>query len=955
MSFQRHPFYKDLNGKYYTSGTFYDYVTKPLNVSYIRGYELDDISDINFSKDEIIFTVNDPETSDMYSYKTYITKKDSNNHIWKDTALVPFSDDYWKELDIKHMDYLQDCNRGVILTNDNKVYVLGYQTPDYGQLGTYNYSDDYLNPTLNQYWDGSDTVKEVVMLPYGYYILTEEGNLWVGGFASNFVNYTEYYFEDSNETGSTGVQYGTLRKINMTNKFGGNQLIKIWGGGLGIYNINSYNYMFAIDTNNNLYYWGYRGPYGNVLTNSTNIPKVIDKATELPTDMGDIVDMVCLQYSTHILDSNGKVWAWSPNGNYANLGTLGLGFDVKTTNGVWTKLMDLDLYNIVSIHGYKNDGSRVNYQNNQTLYALTDTGNVYGWGFNEYYQLGLNHNDKVWTPTKLNLSNISEIKTYRYNTLFKDTNGDYWFTGKDGHDYTPKLLFASKPIELNDYIVEFPENVDIIKFRFNEDGLCAFLDTDGYIWVWSGYENTLSGLKTDEFSKPNLTPQKIEVFEGGIPVIFKDMECCNNAVHGISIDNDLWSCGENAYYNLGDNSNGDKYLMAKNEWLYIRNIKVDEIQYGGDIYGDNYYVNQNTYSINQSVSIRYGWILKTTDGKLMGWGNWYSSYPYENMYFIGCSSSYTINPIDIGFPEGTIITKYSVGYKHSIALDSNGNVWDWGSDTTPGISGGSYTPVQKTGYAFDNNTFVDVKAGYGYSLLLTDDGRVYVYGKNDHFYIEGFSEDSINETTLKMHFPSGFNVKQIFAGYEWNLMLDERGFVWKFGYNGQHYQAGIGNNKIYIQNDFANRERYYNYNSSLPIITKINDYDTEIPIPQYPINEWYTVTTTDVSQIDLSDALKLSRITIDYDQPEYTQIKCLASFDGRITWRTYDGSSWTEVTDDPLNNIGFIGISIPEMVDALTGMEITTQNSLDFAFGLFTSNERYAPILRNSIKIRLLK
>ena len=111
---------------------------------------------------------------------------------------------------------------------------------------------------------------------------------------------------------------------------------------------------------------------------------------------------------------------------------------------------------------------------------------------------------------------------------------------------------------------------------------------------------------------------------------------------------------------------------------------------------------------------------------------------------------------------------------------------------------------------------------------------------------------------------------------------------------------------------------------------------------QYVTGPYY-VATMAASSIDVSDWSTIHSATITQSTPPGTSIKWLVSFDGRATWRKWDGSAWAVV---PLNNGSSIdtnGNDYLTMQNALTNLNVESYGTIDFAFSLKTANPNFSP------------
>jgi len=105
----------------------------------------------------------------------------------------------------------------------------------------------------------------------------------------------------------------------------------------------------------------------------------------------------------------------------------------------------------------------------------------------------------------------------------------------------------------------------------------------------------------------------------------------------------------------------------------------------------------------------------------------------------------------------------------------------------------------------------------------------------------------------------------------------------------------------------------------------------------------FYVATLDSSRIDVSDWSTIHSATIAQTMPPGTSIKWLVSFDGRATWRKWNGSAWVVV---PLNNGSSIdtnGNDYLTLQTALTNLNVEAYGTIDFAFSLKTANPNFSP------------
>ncbi len=116
--------------------------------------------------------------------------------------------------------------------------------------------------------------------------------------------------------------------------------------------------------------------------------------------------------------------------------------------------------------------------------------------------------------------------------------------------------------------------------------------------------------------------------------------------------------------------------------------------------------------------------------------NFVYSWGYNNWGQVGnnCKDD-TLSPIKLNFFDTKRIKMISCGFNHSLALTENGQVFSWGPNLVGQLGIGDTVDSMIPQLVIvenknKNNVFIEkVSCGQQYSLLLSSDGDIYVFGK----------------------------------------------------------------------------------------------------------------------------------------------------------------------------------------------------------------------------------
>ena len=445
------------------------------------------------------------------------------------------------------------------------------------------------------------------------------------------------------------------------------------------------------------------------------------------------------------------------------------------------------------------------------------------------------------------------------------------------------------------------------------------LKNDGTLWGCgaNNYGQLGLGDKTDRNTFTEITTNTDNI---------KSVYC--GGVHTLILKNDgtLWGCGYNIFGNLGlgDTTNRTTFTQITTNVDNIKEIycgahhtfilKNDGTLWGcgwnnhsqlglGDTTNRNTFT-QITTNANDIKSVYCGdnhTLILKNDGTLWSTGH----NGYGQLGLGDNNNRYTFTQITTNVND---IKEIYCGLRHAFILKNNGTLWGCGFNGNGELGLGDTTNRNTfTQITTNVNDIKEIYCGGSHTFILKNNGTLWGCGYNDHGEL-GLG-DTANRYTFTQITTNVNDIKEIYCGYHYALILENDGTLWGCGKN-DYGQLGLGdktnrNTFIQVATNTDDIKFFPNQYEDIPFTTKIYDLNTGL------------IETLDTNNFKNIPVDKFEKIKVLYTNPDGTYINCLISFDNKTTWKTFNGTSWSTISDTTPSNI------------LLNGMDISKINKLD--------------------------
>lgn len=301
--------------------------------------------------------------------------------------------------------------------------------------------------------------------------------------------------------------------------------------------------------------------------------------------------------------------------------------------------------------------------------ATKDDGTLWSWGSNPNGQLGLGNTTRYSSPKQVGLlTNWLNISTGYSHSLSVKTDGTLWAWGRNN---SGQLGFG------NTTNYSSPKQVGALTNWATVSGGTVFslaTKTNGTLWSWGSNGGGQLGLNTS-YTISISSPQQV-----GSLTTWLSVAAGYASSFAIKTDGTIWSWGKNNSGQLGLGNttyySSPKQIGALTNWL-ITSV--------------------GTYA-NRGYSL-----AAKTDGTLWSWG----ANGYGNLG-TGNTTNYS-SPKQVGLL--TTWLKVAAGYASSFAIKTDGTLWSWGTGAFGSLGLGNTTDYSSPKQIGSKTNWTAVAAG----------------------------------------------------------------------------------------------------------------------------------------------------------------------------------------------------------------------------------------------------
>ena len=327
-------------------------------------------------------------------------------------------------------------------------------------------------------------------------------------------------------------------------------------------------------------------------------------------------------------------------------------------------------------------------------FALSEDGKLFGWGNNQYRQLGIGPTTSgPQTVTKIFMGNWATVVTSRSNTLGIQKDGSLWQWGWFNASDTPKRVNMD-----NDWVA-----VSVSDTVSPDRTTILALKSDGTLWGW-GTDLTFVGLASGN----SRDPQQI-----GTDSDWQAISVGETHAVAIKTDGSMWGVGKNDNNQIGTGSLNTRYWVKANDKRWV----------------------------SASAGDRYTMALDPA-GVMWAWG-----WNDHGRLGLGHANGPNLSTPQRVFPDSSTFDAPAIGSwtEHSIVLKRDGTVWSWGRNDRGQIGLGYGQDVMigtittRKQMTFRTSNIAKKMRAYStngkFGIAIDTDGRIWTWGDNSDWQL----------------------------------------------------------------------------------------------------------------------------------------------------------------------------------------------------------------------------
>jgi alpha-tubulin suppressor-like RCC1 family protein len=472
--------------------------------------------------------------------------------------------------------------------------------------------------------------------------------------------------------------------------------------------------------------------WGNNSTGQLGIGSISSNPVTLPVRIPNFTEVVAISAGSSgalALRSDGTVWAWGDN-HYGQLGNGATGLLAASTPA--------------PVQFPAGVTAKAVAMGERHALALGDDGALWSWGDNRSGELG---NGAVTTAavtrpsrtgtltgavglaagTSIGLATLADGTVYSWGDNSSGAVGVG--TGRVHTTATP--------------VGNLTDAVGVAA----GDSFAAAVRADGSIWTWGG--NGLGELGTGAVGASRVLPAPIPGLSG-----FTAVSASGSTGFGIHSSGTVWAWGANPYGQLGNGKTGGPPAPTSITGL----TGVKSIVAGNTCFA------------------------VCTDGSLWGWGD--NQYGQVGNGTSGPAVTKPVRITGLGVVVGA-----ACGGGFTVAVQSDGTIWSWGTNSMGELGRGSGTPGTTTPVLVPGLSGATAVAAASYTgFALLGDGTFWVWGQQYFLHGDGLATP---QGPAPVHNLSFTGIQTLSATSGWASAIRTDGSSWAWGYNGTG-QVGNG-------------------------------------------------------------------------------------------------------------------------------------------------------------------